>query len=344
MAAISNSFEGGTNATAVTAVNSGGVSGTAFNSVAGAVTGATLAYSSTHAAHGSLALQIATSTTAGSQWVGWTTGFGTQSDFYVRFNMYLTAYPAASATLWRTFSAGAVVGSINLTTAGILRTLDSTGASIAGVATSTSLPLNQWIRVEAHFTVSATAGQVELKVFNTVDSTVPDFSAQSGAEENLGAASTDAYRLGLQSSQANFPSTWFDDYALSTTGYPGPAGTPANLVPTVTVAGASAAPYGETISASVSASDRDGTIASYHWYFTSQPTGSVITPTTPSATTTTFTPDKLGTYVLRCDVTDNQGGVGFSTLSVGIDAAMYIWTGSTWQPAYEQVWNGTSWS
>ncbi len=341
MPLVANSFEGGTNGVAVTTANSGGTSGDAFNAVAGAVAGATLAYSATEMAHGSLALQVATAATAGTQWVGYTTSFGTNSDFYLRFNLYLTALPAASATLWRGFSGAATLCSLNMNTSGQLRVQDSLGVVVSG-STSGALPTGQWVRVELHITMSTTVGQTELRVYHSVDSTVATFSAQSTATLNLGATSADGYRMGLQTTQANYGPTWFDDYALSTTTWLGPAAA-SNVPPTVSVTAPDYWPLAETVTASASAADTDGTIATYAWTMLSEPPGSGATLTTPSASATSFVPLIEGDYTLECSVTDNLGGVGADSRVIHITAAQYVWNGSAWVPGYEQTYNGTTW-
>ena len=57
MTTLTNSFEGGTNGTGITAANSGGASGNAFDNVLGQF-GGTVTYSSTVAAHGSLSAKV----------------------------------------------------------------------------------------------------------------------------------------------------------------------------------------------------------------------------------------------------------------------------------------------
>lgn len=342
MATITNSYEGGTNGTTISTANSGGGSGTAFNTISGAVAGATLAFSSTRSAHGTLSMQIATGATSGSQWVGWTSGFGSQNTFYVRFNMYTTAYPAVSSTIWRILSGGSVCASINLRTTGQIRVLDANGVQIDGLISS-AIPLNQWVRIEAHFILDSASGQAELRIFHAVDSVLADFSANSGADQSLGATTADTYRFGLQSSQVNFGPMWFDDYGLSTDGYLGPAGTPENVLPTISVSVPEVAPFGEQINASAVASDADGSIVSYAWSLVSVPVGSIAVLDTNTGMSTSFMPDLEGNYSLACEATDNSGGVVVGTAQVQINGAFYIWTGGSWKPAYEQTWSGLSW-
>lgn len=49
--------------------------------------------------------------------------------------------------------------------------------------------------------------------------------------------------------------------------------------------------------------------ATYAWTIPTKPGGSVATLTTPTAQTSTFTPDGVGTYVFQCVVTFNTGQV-----------------------------------
>ncbi|OLY92496.1 Di-glucose binding within endoplasmic reticulum [Cnuella takakiae] len=70
------------------------------------------------------------------------------------------------------------------------------------------------------------------------------------------------------------------------------------------------------------ASDSDGTIASYAWTRVSGPNTPTIA--SPSAATTNVTGMVAGTYVFRCTVTDNAGGTKTDDISVTIASASAV--------------------
>lgn len=74
-----------------------------------------------------------------------------------------------------------------------------------------------------------------------------------------------------------------------------------------------------SVSVLATASDPDGSIASYLWTRTSGP--NMPTFTTPAAAGTNVTGLIAGTYVLRCTVTDNSGSTAFDELTVVVAAA-----------------------
>src|SRR5258707_3093639 len=100
MTLLVNSFEGGTSGSAVSTANSGGASGNAFDSVT-IGTGATVAYDNAHAAHGSLALQIATAGTSAAANAQWSTSMGSQGTIWFRLYAYFTANPGVTTRLFR---------------------------------------------------------------------------------------------------------------------------------------------------------------------------------------------------------------------------------------------------
>lgn len=64
----------------------------------------------------------------------------------------------------------------------------------------------------------------------------------------------------------------------------------------------------------------DGTnLSSYEWAFTTQPAGSVATPTTSTTAETTFALDLVGDYVLELTVTDSDGNEGKAEVMIKVD-------------------------
>lgn len=76
-------------------------------------------------------------------------------------------------------------------------------------------------------------------------------------------------------------------------------------------------PLGSTIELDGSASfDPDGTIVDYTWSVVSAPPGTVAIPADLNTSSTTLTPDGVGTYVLQLVVTDNEGNADRSTVRI----------------------------
>jgi hypothetical protein len=79
------------------------------------------------------------------------------------------------------------------------------------------------------------------------------------------------------------------------------------------------------VTLSGSATDGDGTIASYAW---TKISGGAATITTPSAASTTVTGLAQGAYTFRLTATDDNGATDFDDLTVTVNAAGYQ-TGDT---------------
>jgi hypothetical protein len=86
------------------------------------------------------------------------------------------------------------------------------------------VPLNAWFRVEIAVTGSATAGQVEVKRFDSADSVTPDETITSAATQNT-RGTMNHYRFGSAGDPLPASRTmWLDNLAVTTTGgYLGPA-------------------------------------------------------------------------------------------------------------------------
>lgn len=92
-----------------------------------------------------------------------------------------------------------------------------------------------------------------------------------------------------------------------------------NNPPTVTVAGGTITLPTSTFSLSATASDTDGTIASYSWSKVSGPTGGTIT--SPNSQSTTITGLTAGTHIYRVTVTDNGGASRTADATIVVNAA-----------------------
>lgn len=234
---LTNIFEGGTNGTTVTTGNSGGTSGSAFDVVVTG-TGTTLTFDNTHTAHGSLALELATGVSAQSPYVSWTTTLGTVNTLWFREYLYITANPASPFRI-ATFLGGAssLCGYVQVLASGKLQFVNAAGAGI--FTTTNTVPLNAWFRVEGFITGSSSVGQVELKLYNSMDSLTATETQTSAATQNTNTLINTA-RFGIGAAIASVGPFWMDDIGTSPAGYLGPELATSDASVTVT-AGLSAA-------------------------------------------------------------------------------------------------------
>jgi hypothetical protein len=186
-----NTFEGGSDETAITSGNSGGVSGDALDSdILGAVFTAHVAWSTT-----------------GSTWYG-------------RVAFYMTAAPPANMQLIRVISSTTDRFFFRIMTG---RTVQITSSAFGDLGTSTTvLALNQWNAIEFTLTAGGPAANLaQCKIYTNADFASP--------VETLNATSTtissfDRIRFGCNFSAVQTYDLWIDDLGLSDAGYLGGLG------------------------------------------------------------------------------------------------------------------------
>jgi hypothetical protein len=216
---VTNSLEGVTpSGTTITNGNSGGASGTAFNTTS-IGTGASLVSDSTHVAHGSLAMKAATAGTSTVSYGNWSTAMGAQTQVWFRSYLFITANPATVLTPILFFNTTTQAGGLQITTGGKLQLIDANSATI--LTGTLNVSLNNWFRVEGFIITSATVGQMEYKLFLTPDSATADEVMTSAATQNTNTQVV-SYRYGTTLSSAN-QTIWHDDLGLSNVGYIGPS-------------------------------------------------------------------------------------------------------------------------
>ena len=218
---LTNNLEGGTNGTTISTANSGGISGNAFDVVT-VGTGTTVAYSTTHAAHGGVAMAVATGSTATAALCRWSTSLGTQTTLYGRAYLYLSALPVAQDTVVSFKNSGTAACAIQINTSGNLVIHNAVDAT---VHTSTNaIPPGQWVRIEWSVTFSATVGAITLSYYAPMDSTTAVETYTSAATQNFG-PSCNMTSFGWTTGNANQPLLYFDDLGVSTSGLFGPVTT-----------------------------------------------------------------------------------------------------------------------
>lgn len=225
----SNTFEGGTNGTTLTVANTGGDSGDALSEEPTIGASCTLTFSSDLG--DGLAAKYVMPATAAATHMSWT-GFGalTVPVFY-RWELQKDGTPSATwFDMLRVIdSSGTRAATLAVTTADFLRSYNAAGAAIAGGLGDVAIPNNQKVRIEAKVTPSATAGEVEWRLFldptAAVDSTPDDTTNVTG--QVLG-ANVGGGRWGLISGATGMNGrTWYvDNIAASTTDWIGPAAEP----------------------------------------------------------------------------------------------------------------------
>jgi hypothetical protein len=217
---FTNNFEGGTNGVTITPANSGGISGDAFTAVP-IVAGGTVAFDNAHAAHGTLAAQIATGGTSGTAWAQWRPPPSNPTWF--RAYYYFTAFPVGSSEIILKAELVAGAGTIcqfSVSTSGKIQAADASFGNIPPFPSVTSIPLNQWFRIEGFIVGDPSVGQVELKLFKAMDSTIPDEVVTSAATVNTRAPVS---QINFGTFGANLGPFWMDDIGTSPDGYLGPA-------------------------------------------------------------------------------------------------------------------------
>jgi uncharacterized protein YjbI with pentapeptide repeats len=212
MTALANSFEGQASGTAVSAANSGGSSGDAFDAVT-IVSGGSAAFSNAQSMHGAQALSVSTglTTTTGS-FVTWSTSLGSVTTHFGRAYIRLTAAPATSDAIIEGMDSTTFAWAIQLTTSKTLAIQSSTFSTVHTM--STVLALNTWYRVEWEIVNSATVGQVVLSLY-LGDTGVAVESFTGSSNQNYLAATT-SVNFGYINGHASQPQLFFDDIALST--------------------------------------------------------------------------------------------------------------------------------
>lgn len=214
---LQNKFDGGTDGVTITAANSGGASGDAFNTPDSSGT-VTFTFDNDHAHSGTLSFKKSTGGTPGSANLSWTTQMGTRTKVWFRFYVYYETLPSVQHRIMYATDGVNLVAGLYLNSTGHLWFVDSSGSDI--FTFTGTVPTNQWVRIEGFIVGSATVGQVELKQFNDTDSTTPTESQTSAANKNT-SGPLQVYKWGDNSDNANI-TLWYDDIGLSDQGYLGP--------------------------------------------------------------------------------------------------------------------------
>lgn len=201
-----NTFEGGTDETAITAGNSAGVSGDSLDSDI-----LLASFDNLRAAHGAFSARCSVSASSTAH-VAWST---TGNTWYGRVSFYMTAAPPANMQLIRVISTTTDRFFFRIMTG---RTVQITSSAFGDLGTSsTVLSTNQWNAIEFTLTVGGPAANLaQCKIYTD--------QYYASPVETINASSTtissfDRIRFGCNFSGSQTYDLWIDDLGLDNTGY-----------------------------------------------------------------------------------------------------------------------------
>jgi hypothetical protein len=220
VASKQNIVNGIPNGNTVTAANSGGTSGDAWNSTSS--TSATLISDNTHTAHGTQAVKIATTTAQVSSMTWTLTASGT---WWFRIYFWIDSIVAATnPSLCRLRGTTDTVQAMRVTFDDTRHIqLRNTSNSLISTMTA-AFTFSQWNRVEGFCTPGSgtTSGAGEAKLFVGDNSTPVTNGTLSTTGQNMGSVTNiDAINFGQVVALASLPAEWMDDFAVSNVNYPG---------------------------------------------------------------------------------------------------------------------------
>lgn len=220
MTEVTANFETGVNGNNITTGDAG--SATAWNAVTLTAAG-TATYDNAHVNSGALAFKT-TSPTSGCAFLQWSSSaIGTiTTTTFGRFYVYLAGYPSGNIDLWALVKAdgSGACCRFRMSNAGVLLMLNAASGTIATFATT--IPTNQWIRIEWRVIPSITVGEFEGKLWTTADSNGTPTETQTTTAQVL-AANYGIARHGTGAANVVYTTgLWMDDIVVAATSYPGP--------------------------------------------------------------------------------------------------------------------------
>lgn len=217
MAVCTANFESGVNGSNLSVADPGSL--TAWDAISFSANGH-LTYSNAHVAFGSLAAKIDVFDGTGEAFMSWRAAYGTVTEDYGRFYLYMEDYPATDhAIIFGAYNGSntSQTARLDIKTDGTIRILDTVPNFAYGVV---PVALDQLVRIEWHIVHSTTVGQFEVKLFNSASSATPSETITSPANWNT-AASADRVLFGVPT--AGYPpyQAWLDNIVAGASSYPG---------------------------------------------------------------------------------------------------------------------------
>jgi hypothetical protein len=213
-----------------TVTNANADAGNQWNTVTATGTGFTQTYDNAHTIHGnSTALKNhAAATTVQSGFYQWKASITATANAYARMYLWLSANPSVNARIFQFASGSAVIASsLLLLTTGALRTLNSSGSTIA--TTTGLVTLNAWNRIEFETTgISGSTGTVAARLYSgaNLEGLTADTNGTLSTAAQAVTGTVNDVKYGIAQS-ATFPSTWdiwMNDLTFSDAAMPAPVG------------------------------------------------------------------------------------------------------------------------
>ncbi len=228
---LSNTFEGGTDGVTITAGNSGGASGSAFDAP-------TIGLNcdirfNTDPLSGGMAGHVVMPATAAQTYLVWASLGALTVPVYLRVYLLKTATPPANwfYPFWFHGAASARCMGVAITTANLLRIDNAAGTSV-GTSTLT-VPNNQWVRIEVKVVASTTVGSVEYRLYLNRDAPAANYDETKVFTGLVLTATVDELQAGNRSTPTNMNGQhwYYDNIAVSTVDWLGPAQSSTRFVP-----------------------------------------------------------------------------------------------------------------
>ncbi len=287
---------------------------------------ANMTYDSAYASEGLRGLKVVHAASASSYLevlLGATTN-SMSATFYMRADAQLSGQGRGFFTIL----AGAVAYPLGLawsSTNQILWT-DGVGAQAYITPSAGAMVANQWYRFSVVATTTGSTGatgSLTVKIY-LGDSLTPAYTYTSSTF-NFGAGSFDRIELGGTASDRTASWTVGYDFLNTNGGSTTEIGPPGNNPPTATITGNQNVAAGASVTATMTATDTDGTIASYAWTVLGSLSTATPALTGASTATVSLTAPAAGNVVtLQCVATDNGGATVTQTTEVRVPI-----TGST---------------
>ncbi len=228
---LSNSFEGGSDGTTITTGNSGGASGVAWDNVTLGLN-CDIRYN-VDPLSGDMSAHVVMPATAAQSYLDWSAFGSLTIPVYVRVYLLKTATPPANwfYPFWLHTTGAVRAMGVAITTANLLRIDNAAGTS---VGTSTlAVPNNQWVRIETKVTPSTTVGIVEYRLYLNADAPALNYDETKTFTGLALTANIDEFQCGVRSTVTNMNGQhwYYDNVAISTVDWLGPAQSSARFVP-----------------------------------------------------------------------------------------------------------------
>lgn len=232
MALLTNDAEGQSSGTTLTAANSGGGSGNAFNTVTQTGTGS-ITFSNSQAAHGSQSYAI-TASAGAAEWVDWSGG--TAKTAAARAYIYINSTPAAGGDIFEFRNSTTVAAKVQIQLSSgnmFFAVTNSAGTGIHNF-TAGNVVTGTWYRIEMQATAGTTTSNGTINVqYYALDSYTAIETYSSGAAVNAGTTNITDFRMGQITTTSATLSCFIDDIAANL-GSATPIG-PVNIPPTVSL-------------------------------------------------------------------------------------------------------------